>query len=178
MYENKIKTLTNFSEESYGKLNKQESKREKTNYNIIKMIPEHIVQAAAIEAEVFSVPWTARGFADALGLDYTLFYAACVDSILVGYCGIYLAADEGEITNVAVSYKYRRHGIAQALVQHTLLQAHSKGSQRIFLEVRSSNEPAISLYTKLGFHVKGKRKNFYQSPLEDALVMMYEYADK
>lgn len=150
----------------------------KLNYNIINMLPEHVEQAAAIEAEVFSIPWSAQGFADALGLDYTLFYAACVDSSLAGYCGIYLAADEGEITNVAVSYRYRRFGIARALVQHTLLQAQAKGIRRIFLEVRSSNEPAISLYTKLGFQVKGQRKNFYQSPLEDALVMMYGYADK
>lgn len=150
----------------------------KSNYNITKMLPEHIAQVAAIEAEVFSEPWSAQGFADALALDCTLFYAACADNSLAGYCGIYLAADEGEITNVAVSHRYRRLGIAQALVQHTLFQVHARGIRRIFLEVRSSNEPAISLYMKSGFRVIDKRRNFYQFPLEDALVMMYEYADK
>lgn len=155
----------------------------KLNYEIIEMSARHIPQAAAIEAEVFSEPWSAQSFADALALDYTLFHVAYInpnrtDGIVAGYCGIYLAADEGEITNVAVSHEYRRLGIAKSLVQHTLRQAYARGVRHIFLEVRSSNASAIELYCKLRFCVKGKRKNFYRSPTEDALVMMYEFADK
>lgn len=155
----------------------------KLNYEITEMTAQHILQAAAIEAEVFSEPWSAQSFADALALDYTLFHVAYInsdrtDGTVAGYCGIYLAADEGEITNVAVSHEYRRLGIAKSLVQHTLCQAYARGTRNIFLEVRSSNAPAIELYRKLGFCTKGKRKNFYRSPTEDALVMMYEFADK
>lgn len=142
------------------------------------MRPDYIPQVAAIEAEVFSEPWTAKGFADALELSHTLFYAACVEGRAAGYCGLYLAADEGEVTNVAVSPPFRQNGIAQALVHRMLAEAYERGARRIFLEVRGSNEPAIALYRKLGFCVNGCRKNFYQRPVEDALVMMYEYADK
>lgn len=150
----------------------------KMEIDIIKMLPEHAAQAAKIEAEEFSKPWSQQGFIDALGLAHTLFYAALIRERLVGYCGIYLAADEGEITNVAVSFMCRRQGIGQALLRHTLRQAYERGARQVFLEVRSSNEPAILLYQKLGFRMEGRRKNFYQSPLEDALVMKYEYADK
>lgn len=159
---------------------------EKMKYEIKKMETCHVPQAAAIEAKVFSEPWTAQDFTNALALDYTLFYVAWINSTdqkgadgdVAGYCGIYLAADEGDITNVAVSPGYRRLGIAKSLVRHALLQAHAKGAWRVFLEVRSSNTPAIELYRKLGFCVKGKRKNYYRFPDEDALVMMYEFADK
>lgn len=58
-----------------------------------------------------------------------------------------------------------------------MARAHQKGAQRIFLEVRSRNDPAIGLYQKQGFRTIGTRKNYYQYPQDDALVMMYEYAD-
>lgn len=146
--------------------------------DIMPMTPARIPQAAAIEAEVFSMPWSEKGFADALAMENALFYTALVNGCVAGYCGIYLAADEGEITNVAVAPAYRCRKIAERLVRTTLPEAHAKGAQRIFLEVRESNGAAIRLYEKTGFHTVGRRKNFYQYPNEDALVMRYDFADK
>ncbi len=150
----------------------------KLNVDIIRMVPAHIMQAAAIEAEVFSVPWSARAFADALEADSAMFYSALVNGRVAGYCGIYLAADEGEITNVAVASAFRRNKIAESLLEKVLFQAYGKGARQIYLEVRQSNAPAQQLYQKIGFQVAGVRKNFYQYPVEDALVMVYGYADK
>lgn len=147
------------------------------NIRIERMTEEFIPQVAAIEAEIFSTPWSGQGFADALAMDHTLFYAALAQRQVVGYCGIYLAADEGEITNVAVHPQFRRRGIAWQLLRHMATHAFTGGTDRIFLEVRKSNFAAISLYTKFGFKNVGNRRNFYQNPMEDALVMMCESAD-
>ncbi len=128
-------------------------------------------QAAALEAQVFSVPWSAQAFTDALRLDHTLFYTAFVNGNFAGYCGMYLAADEGEITNVAVAPAYRRHQVARSLLAKLFADAAQKGVRQIFLEVRRSNQAAIHLYQKMGFVSSGVRHNFYQDPTEDALVM-------
>lgn len=162
----------------YLRMSQAERERmEKLNIEIIKMEETHIPAVAAIEAEAFSMPWSAQAFADTLTMDHVLFYVALVDGEVAGYCGIYLAADEGEVTNVAVAPRYRRHKIAETLLHKTMAKAHGRGAQRIFLEVRSQNAPAIQLYQKAGFQKIGNRKKYYQYPQDDALVMMREFAD-
>lgn len=140
------------------------------------MKKEHISSVVKIESEVFSAPWSEQAFMDALSMEYAHFYVAVEKEAVAGYCGIYLAADEGEITNIAVASGWRRQKIAQRLLQKVMEEAHGRGIQRIFLEVRSRNEPAIRLYRKNGFGSVSIRKNYYQHPQDDALVMMYEYA--
>lgn len=144
---------------------------------IAQMTMEQIPQVAAIEEGVFSMPWPQQAFADALIMDQACFYTACIGGQVAGYCGIYLAADEGEIANVAVAPAYRRMHVAEALLGRALEAAHARGAVHMFLEVRKSNMPAISLYEKIKFRVVGSRKNYYECPTEDALVMMYEFAD-
>ena len=153
-------------------------KNEKLNFNIINMTKDHISAVAAIESDVFSVPWSEQAFADTLSMENVIFHIASFNDRVAGYCGIYLAADEGEITNVAVAAPYRRQGAAWMLLQETIARAHAKGAERIFLEVRSQNEPAIQLYEKTGFHTISIRKHYYTDPDDDALVMMYDSADK
>lgn len=145
--------------------------------HIVKMRQEHISDVAKLEAEVFSVPWSRQAFMDAFKMQQAFFYVAEAEGTVVGYCGVMFAADEAEITNVAVASGWRLRNIAKRLLQSAMTQAHEKGAQRIFLEVRSQNEPAILLYQKTGFQTVGIRKKYYQSPLDDALVLMYQYAD-
>ena len=90
---------------------------------------------------------------------------------VLGYCCLYTAADEGEIVNVAVADKARRLGIGCALVSAMMREGSLRGVTFFYLEVRESNLPAQKLYEKLGFKVAGLRKNFYQKPLEHALIM-------
>lgn len=148
-----------------------------TSIVITKMQTEHIPHVAGIEADVFTVPWSVQAFTEALGHDYTIFYVALAQGKVAGYCGLYLCADEGEITNVAAAPDRRRQHIAQRLLARTMADAREKGARRIFLEVRSRNEPAIRLYEKAGFRAAGSRKNYYRNPQDDALVMLHEYAD-
>lgn len=166
----------NFKEKLNEDLNKKINK--KLNIKITKMEPGQIPQVAQIEAEIFSVPWSEQAFVNALSMEQALFYTAAAGERVAGYCGIFLAADEGEITNVAVAPAYRRNKIAEKLLHKVMAEAEDKGARRIFLEVRSSNTPAIQLYQKAGFQTAGRRKNYYRYPTEDALVMMHESADK
>lgn len=145
--------------------------------DIIKMREEHIADVVEIEAEVFSTSWSEKAFRDTLTMEQALFYVAVAEGEVAGYCGLCLAADEGEITKVAAAPGWRRQKVGQRLLQTTMAEAHRRGAQRIFLEVRSRNVPAIGLYQKEGFCTVGRRKNYYQLPQDDALVMMYEFAD-
>ena len=79
--------------------------------------------------------------------------------------------DEGYITNVAVSQKERRKGIGTALLNRVFSYSKDNNLSFVSLEVRESNREAISLYTALGFKEEGKRKNFYDKPKEDALIL-------
>lgn len=76
---------------------------------------------------------------------------------------------ELEICNIGVLPKYRRQQHARNLVDSVI--AETKRPARMFLEVRESNFEAISFYKKMDFEVTGKRKNYYKSPSESALVM-------
>lgn len=139
---------------------------------IQKMTEKEIDEVAALEKQVFSRPWSRQGFLDTLAMDNVIFLTAIEEGRLAGYCGVYLSIDEGEITNVAVAPEYRRHGIGRQLVQELMKRGEEKGVSRFLLEVRASNEGAIALYRELGFTDGGRRKNFYEFPREDALVMI------
>ena len=91
---------------------------------------------------------------------------------IVGYISVYISGIEAEIMNVSVSEDFRRRGIALDMlgVLRGILR-RERGVEKIFLEVRASNEPAIRLYEKCGFKREGLRKGFYRKPTEDALVM-------
>ena len=141
---------------------------------IREMTAADIGEVAALEAEILSVPWSLQGFADTLAREDILFLVAYEGEKLLGYVGVYCAADEGEITNVAVAQPARRCGVGRALIEALIRMLADRSVFRIVLEVRTSNEPAIRLYEQEGFVVVGKRKNFYEKPAEDAYVMVRE----
>ncbi len=128
-------------------------------------------QAAAIAADLFAQPWDRQGFAEALPLESACFLVAAEKEAVLGYCGLYLAADEGEIINVAVAKEAQGRKIASRLMQEMLNEGHARGVRRFFLEVRVSNAAAIRLYEKFGFTIQGIRKHFYILPDEDAYLM-------
>ena len=84
-----------------------------------------IAQAARIEAESFSTPWSAEAFRKSLALDYTIFLTAEWEGRVAGYCGCYVSLEEAEITNVAVKEELRGRGIARALLLELLRQGGS-----------------------------------------------------
>ncbi len=137
-----------------------------------KMTREDIPEVASLDRRIFSTPWSERGFLYALDLEENLFLVAQnPGGRIVGYCGMYVSLDEGEITNVAVDEAKRRQGIGDALLAGILEMAARQGVRQIYLEARVSNEAAIRLYEKHGFSPCGTRRDFYRFPTEDALCL-------
>lgn len=128
-------------------------------------------QVMVIENENFSVPWTETGFFTYLMRSDALFLVAEEDDTIFGYCGIIMAADEGDITNVSVQKEHQGQGIGAMLVKELEQRVKALGIEKIFLEVRQSNAPALALYEKQGFEHMGVRKNYYSDPVEDAITM-------
>jgi len=152
---------------------------------IREMTLQDVAQVAAIEKECFSMPWSEQSLVDSVTREDTIFLV-CEDDVCddmlpeegktlqtetVGYIGMYVSFEEGDITNVAVSPAHRKKGYGEALVSKAKELAKEKQLEMILLEVRVSNEPAISLYKKMGFEKLGLRKNFYEHPVEDAIIM-------
>jgi ribosomal-protein-alanine N-acetyltransferase len=134
------------------------------------MTREDIPRIAEIEKECLSLPWSEASFEDSLAREDTVFLV-CEDTEVVGYVGMYLSFEEGEITNVAVTPSYRKRGCGYLLMEAIKEEAKERRAECIILEVRVSNASAISLYKKHGFEPIGIRKDFYEHPTEDAIIM-------
>ena len=130
-----------------------------------------IDQLEALEAECFSTPWTREQLIGQLPDEMHTFIVAKSGEKVIGYAGMMTVLDEGYISNVAVSPKYRRQGIADSLLDELDIRAKSAKLAFITLEVRKGNLPAISLYEKHGYIKVGERKNYYQLPTENAILM-------
>lgn len=139
-----------------------------------RMEPEDVKQVAAIEEKNFSVPWSEEAFLDSLALEHTVFVVAEEEGEIAGYCGMYTSFQEGEIVTVAVAEKYRRQGVGSKILQFLIFESLKKNITSFFLEVRESNAAAIGLYECFGFQRIGLRKNFYEKPRENAIVMWKE----
>lgn len=140
------------------------------NLSVCQIEYRHIKEIARLEKECFSTPWSEQTIEDAYKTG-TRFFVAQKDNSVLGYVGISAILDEGYITNVAVFPEARQQGVASALLNSLFEFAKEKSLSFISLEVRESNNAAISLYNKFGFKTEGKRKNFYSNPQEDALIM-------
>lgn len=136
------------------------------------MTPDDVEQVEAIERNTFTIPWSYKSLLEAC-TDENNIYLVCVDDKKVlGYCGMWTVLGEGNITNVAVDASARNKGVATQLMQKMeILGRTTKDVNVFFLEVRESNSSAIHVYEKCGFRSIGVRKNFYEKPQENALVM-------
>ena len=102
---------------------------------IRRMSEADVFDVAAIEAKVFSQPWSEQGFRDALAMNHVIFLVAEEAGSILGYCGMYMALDEGEITNVAISEACRNRGYGEQLVTELMQQGRKHGIRRYVLEV-------------------------------------------
>jgi ribosomal-protein-alanine N-acetyltransferase len=92
----------------------------------------------------------------------------------VGFICFWVVEDEMHVNNLAVDPRWRRRGIAAALLEEGLEQGRARRARRAFLEVRASNVGAQALYRRFGFEVAGVRKRYYTHPMEDAVLMRRE----
>ena len=124
-----------------------------------------------LETECFSHPWSKQSLEEELNNETSLFLVAKEENEVIGYIGMSIVIDEGYIFNVAVRENYRNKGVATALINELVTYGKKNNFSFITLEVRESNLPAISLYSKFGFIKAGERKNYYSNPKENAILM-------
>ena len=149
---------------------------EKMHVRIVPMTADHLDEVAELERVCFTTPWSRNMLAEELDNSLSAFLVALDDNDKVaGYAGLQAVLDEGYITNVAVRPDCRRQGIAGKLLQVFLDFAKGNHLAFLSLEVRASNYDAIALYGSRGFRSVGRRKNYYEHPREDAIIMTKEF---
>lgn len=146
-------------------------------YEIVPMDRSHVPQIAQLEQLCFSAPWSEAMLEEELYNPQASFLVAeDEDGNVIGYAGLHAVLDEGYIDNIAVEPDARKHGVASSLLD-VFCRFAASNLAFLTLEVRASNDPAIALYQKYGFQEVGRRKNYYQHPAEDAILMTREFSD-
>ena len=130
-------------------------------------------EGAALEAASFSNPWSRDLLARELQNTNVSRVYVMHDSAgrLMAFCACWLVADELHINTLAVQQDERRRGHATRLLRFVFKEALAEGARAATLEVRRSNHAALVLYERLGFEIRGVRRDYYQKPEEDALVL-------
>lgn len=133
---------------------------------------EDILKISELEKEIFSgEAWSYKTLASVFGTP-TFSGIVCEDEgEITGYGGVTVAADSADIGNIAVAENYRGGGIGTALLEKLCAVAKQKGAEKVFLEVRVSNLPAMRMYLKCGFRGAYARTRYYPDG-EDCLVMV------
>lgn len=146
--------------------------------NIIRMTQSRIKQVAQIESLCFSHPWSEESIYDSFINPCNQFYISVEENKVLGYIGLSVIIDEGYILNVAVHPDYQGKGIGKALVKTVDDFAIENNLAFVTLEVRPSNEKAVSLYESFGFTKVGERRDYYSNPKENALLLTKYYNSK
>ena len=164
----------------YGRLAEAEARRRASPNPVPRLLRRTDVErVAAIEREAFSDPWPSNAFLELLAQPHVRAYALDDEhGRLLAYAFAAVAADEGEILNFAVAPDERRRGLGKSLLSGLLDMFRREGVAAVHLEVRESNEAAISLYRRAGFRPVGTRRRYYRRPAENALTMTLEMPSK
>ena len=140
--------------------------------HIVPMNADHLEELERLERICFSRPWSKRMLGEELENQCAAFLVAEDENgTVLGYAGLLVMLDEGYITNVAVFPEYRRLGVAAKIIEVYMNFAAANNLAFLTLEVRPSNGAAIALYRRFGFEEVGRRKNYYDLPKEDALIL-------
>ena len=136
------------------------------------MSSDDLPMVSDIERRSYDFPWSHGVFRDCLLAGYNCIVLEC-DERVAGYGILSIAAGEAHILNLCVDPNYRSYGFGERLLDQILLQARTAEVREIFLEVRPSNQTALALYKKKGFHQVANRPAYYQAQTgrEDAAVL-------
>ncbi len=150
------------------------------------MTEADLAQVMAIEQAIYAFPWTIGNFRDSLRAGYSCLVHRVDDhpdsypapgggraARMAGYAVMLVAAGEAHLLNLSVAKAYQRRGHGSLILSRLIRLSRDHGAQRLFLEVRPSNQAGRKLYARHGFAEAGVRRNYYPSPegREDALVL-------
>lgn len=138
------------------------------------MADTDIPEVAALEGRIFTDSWPVISFQEAVDDPIALNLVASVrgDTAICAYLCAQIVLDEIHIHNIAVAEECRRQGIGQELLEYAEAAGRRKGVDCALLEVRVDNEPALAMYTRLGYRRIGRRRRYYRKPVCDALVLL------
>lgn len=135
-------------------------------------MPDYADKIYSIEKECFPDEfWSFELIKNDIKNNGSIYILCYLDNQIVGYTTVSTVLDEAELNRIAIKHSYRRKGAASFLIQETINILKQSGCSKLMLEVRSLNESAVSLYKLCGFSVDGIRKNYYQNPCDDAILM-------
>lgn len=139
--------------------------------SLVPMGETDLDEVVCIENAVYSHPWTRQNFSDSLRAGYVC-RVARRNGALIGYYVVSAAAGEAHLLNLSIAPQAQRQGHGRALLGEAVALARTLGAERLFLEVRPSNPPAIALYSSEGFQQLAVRRGYYPAHggREDALV--------
>ena len=138
---------------------------------IVPMEERHLDDLARLECLCFSRPWSRQALKEELTNPAACFLVGEEAGEVLGYAGMHCAAGECYVDNVAVFPEARRQGVGRKLMEALLQAAAARGGEFLSLEVRPSNLEALALYRGLGFREVGRRRRFYDDPVEDGLLL-------
>ena len=138
---------------------------------IVPMEERHLGDLARLERLCFSRPWSRQALKEELTNPAACFLVGEEAGEMLGYAGMHCAAGECYVDNVAVFPEARRQGVGRKLMEALLQAAAARGGEFLSLEVRPSNLEALALYRGLGFREVGRRRRFYDDPVEDGLLL-------
>lgn len=151
-----------------------------SEFEIVPAIPDMLPDILALEEACFSSPWTRKMLEGELtGNQFAHFLVARhqkesttkAEPTIIGYHCFWMVFEELRLMNLAVRESMRKRGVGGALVTEALHVGLEQAADRAVLEVRASNNPARSFYTRLGFVQVGSRPRYYTNPTEDAVLM-------
>ncbi len=138
---------------------------------LCKMQPGHIAGVKELLDACFDESaWSIESIASQLDKADSYCAVAVDEGKVVGYIAFEAIADEGSIVELAVDSAHRRKGVGRKLAE--LMLTSCSGVRTVCLEVRASNTAAKALYEALDFEAISVRKNYYDSPREDAVIMI------
>ncbi len=141
-----------------------------------RMLAADIPAVAEMERQAYEFPWTEGIFRDCLRVGYDCRVLEGNGGALQGYVVLSVAVAEAHLLNLCVHPDRRRCGLGRDMLNHAMITARIAGAERMFLEVRPSNAPALKLYDEEGFVCIGRRPQYYRSRTgrEDAVVLARE----
>lgn len=138
----------------------------------------HVEQVIEIERASFPVPWSEKAFEEEINRDISNLWALVSNEKVYAYICFWMFDREIHILNFAVHAQKRRQGLGRYLLNGVIDIGAARGVENIWLEVRPSNGPALSIYKKFGFSDVGRRKGYYSDSQEDAIIMALDLTGK
>ena len=150
-------------------------------YSLKKTWPDYlsfIDQILKIENSSFPVPWSAKAFEEEINKSISNLWAIISEQRLLAYICFWMFDEEIHILNFAVHPQKRNMGLGKILLRNLIEIGTAGGIENIWLEVRPSNIPALSIYKRYGFVESGRRRGYYRDSQEDAIIMTLDLIGK